>query len=89
MKFEKKYSLRLISPSGAVRIIVESEPSVKRVRAITFGIKKRPGQKLVISLNGKDLPGGANALDQIAYEAWLISHNPEVSGDSLCSVNKE
>ena len=82
MKLEKKYSLRLVSPNGDVRQIVELEPSFLRVRAIAFSIKKKPGRRLIISVDGKDMPGGANALDQLAYEAWLVSHDPASAGNS-------
>ena len=77
-KKQHRYSLCMVSPSGDIRQIIESEPSFERVRSVACGIKKKPGRKLTISRDGKELPGGPNALDAMAYQVWLESHQPDI-----------
>lgn len=84
----KKYSLRLVTPND-VRQIVELEPSFLRVRAIAKSIKQKHGRKIIISVDGKDLPGGAHALDTIAYEHWLSTHQSESSDNSQEVIMKK
>jgi hypothetical protein len=52
-------------------IIIESEKDVNRIRSIALNIKKKFGRKIIISCDGKELQGGPNALDDVAYSMWL------------------
>ena len=80
---QHRYGLQIVSLSGEIRTVLEGEESIARVRSVAFGIKRKPGRKLVILRDGKELPGGANALDGPAYQSWLETHQPEEDGDEV------
>jgi hypothetical protein len=70
------YTLKIIDGINKERIVIEdSDP--KKIRNITFKIKKKLGRKIVINFNGKDLLGGHNALDKMIYEKWLEENQPK------------
>ena len=74
---EHSYSLILINAKGDRETILECEHSFERVRRVASKIKQRPGRKLILCRDGKELPGGPNALDREAYDAWIEKNRPE------------
>lgn len=73
---DSKYAVFIIDANGIRTPIVEFETKLWRVRTIARGIKQRPGRRVMITRDNKDLPGGANALDGIAYDRWLEERQP-------------
>lgn len=78
----RKYGLYIVSFNGDRECILEPHPSINKIRNVAQKIKQRPGRKVVISRDNVDLPGGANALDDEAYEKWLEKRQPEEKGDA-------
>lgn len=63
------YSIRLDSIRGSTMVLENQEDPVY-VRNVAHGIASRAKgrRKVVIIAGGKDLPGGANALDDLVYK---------------------
>lgn len=81
------YSLFLENRDGSRVLILDNEPDPMRVRRTAIGISKRAKKrKVVITKNGKDLPGGANALDDLAYKMhWEALDEPEEQSSDVAS----
>lgn len=68
------YSLYIINQRGEREPILEHDESPIKVRNVAQKIRQRPGRKIVIERDNKELPGGASGLDREAYDRWLESH---------------
>lgn len=71
------YCLYIVNMKGEYESILEHEKSSRRVRNVAAKIKERPGRKVRITRDGKELPGGAKALDDPVYRRWLEEHPPD------------
>lgn len=67
---DHSYSL-ILDDQGQREMILDCDASLDRVRRVAGKIKKRMGRKIILVKDGKELPGGANALDREAYDRWL------------------
>ena len=75
------YALHLIKLSGEREQILEAEMSPHRVRNVAKPISKGGKRKVEISRDGKVLPGGAAALDDVCMELWFKRKEEEESTD--------
>lgn len=75
------YAVRLVFASGEEFGICRDEPSPLRAHRIAIAALHRTRRRrtIIVSRDGRDLPGGAWGLSDLAYQAWLEEHAPEES----------
>lgn len=78
---EHTYTVELTRRDGTREQIGKptSDPNAARLRARALLGKKRRREVTVLR-DGRDLPGGAYALDKECYAAWLESHQDAKPG---------
>ena len=75
------YCLYIVDAAGDRTVVLDAEKSARRVRNVASKIKERPGRKVLITRDGKALPGGKSGLDSDLYKDWLKKN--EKSEDDL------
>jgi len=65
------YCLYFLDAAGEMTPILEDTKSARRVANVAAKIKPRPGRRVLITRDGKRLPGGASALDLDLLQQWL------------------
>lgn len=77
MSKQHSYGLYIVRNSGERETVLEKEKDFERIRRVALRIKQRPGRKLIITRDNKDMSGGASALDGEAYQRWLELNQPD------------